>query len=102
MKKIIFEKTTLAQVNKKFQLSNSVQILNPNKPFNLMRVIKEENEHVLSFDEIIMLKDETDHILSVMTFNAFDRYRKKLLYTPFYDKDGRVYKFFQKIDFEKL
>lgn len=102
MKKFIFEKTTLAQVNKIFQLSNSVQILNPNKPFNLMRVIKEENEHVLSFDEIIMLKDETDHILSVMTFNAFDRYRKKLLYTSFYDKNGRAYKFFQKIDFEKL
>lgn len=102
MKKFIFEKTTLAKVNKTFQLSNSVQILNPNKPFNLMRVIKEEHEHVLSFDEIIMLKDQTGHILSVMTFNAFDRYRKKLFYTPFYDKNGRVYKFFQKIDFEKL
>lgn len=102
MKKIVFEKTTLAKVNKTFELSNSAQFLNPNKPFNLMRVIKEAHEHVLSFDDIIMLKDETGHILSVMTFKAFDNYRKKLLYTTFYDKNGVGYKFYNKIEFENL
>lgn len=102
MKKFIFEKTTLKKVNELFEMANGSSIVKRNKQFSLMRVIKEENEHVLSFDEIIMLKDEHGRVLSVMTFNAFDRYRKKLLYTPFYDKDGRVYKFFQKIDFEKL
>lgn len=102
MKKLVFEKTTLQKVNKLFELANGSSIVKRNKPFSLMRVIKEEHEHVLSFDEIIMLKDETDHILSVMTFNAFDRYRKKLLYTTFYDNKGREYKFDTKIDFAKL
>lgn len=102
MKKFIFEKTTLKKTNELFELANASSILKRNKPFSLMRVIKEEHEHVLSFDEIIMLKDEHGLVLSVMTFKAFDNYRKKLLYTTFYDKKGVGYKFYNEIEFEKL
>jgi len=104
MHEFIFSLIDFEKFNDNIIKENNISssIGNKYKPIHGVSEIMHVNSHDIDLKRVVLLKNANYDIISFMSIQAFEKYRRKMPYLIFIDENGINYKWFEKIDYDTI